>query len=438
MAARVYGPAVRLSIDILPPVPENNSMTLEEAEALDRGDPLAPLRERFFLPDGVVYLDGNSLGALPKSALARVQKVAAEEWGKDLITSWNRHDWIDLPRRVGDKIAPLIGAPTGSVVVGDSTSINIFKVLGGALGSGQPGLILTEAGDFPTDVYVAQGLGAFGGHEVKTGDLRDLLPAGGSQVPGSFSETAGRPVVVVATEVNYRTGARHDMVDLVRRAHASGVLVVTDLCHSAGAFPVDVAATGTDFAVGCGYKYLNGGPGAPAFAYVAPKRLEGLRQPLSGWMGHARPFDFAPDYRPAEGIDALRVGTPPILSMSALDAALDAFEGVDLTQVRAKADALFDLFAGDLPEGVELLTPTDPSRRGTQVSLRHPEAYAVIQALISRGVIGDFRPPDIMRFGLTPLYLRFADITKASGVLREIIETGAWDRPEFKQRAKVV
>lgn len=251
-------------------------------------------------------------------------------------------------------------------------------------------------------------------------------------------DVSRRPVVVLVTEVNYRTGARHDMVDLVRRAHAVGALAVTDLCHSAGAFPVDVTATGTDFAVGCGYKYLNGGPGAPAFAYVAPRHLQGLRQPLTGWMGHAQPFDFAPDYRPAGGIDALRVGTPPILSMSALDAALEAFTGVDLAQVRSKADALFDIFVHDLPDGVELLTPADPKDRGTQVSLRHPEAYAVMQALIARGVIGDFRQPDIMRFGLTPLYLRFVDVAKASGILREVIETRAWDRAEFKTRAKVV
>jgi kynureninase len=414
-------------------------MPLDDAEALDRDDPLAPLRQRFSLPDGIIYLDGNSLGPLTKSALERVQKVTAEEWGEGLITSWNIHDWIDLPRRVGDRIAPLIGAEAGSVVVGDSTSINIFKLLAVALGaSPEPGIVLTEASNFPTDVYIAEGFAALGRHELRTGDLHELLSGSVRHVSGSSMDVSRQRVVVLVTEVNYRTGARHDMTDLVRRAHDIGATVVTDLCHSAGAFPVDVTATGTDFAVGCGYKYLNGGPGAPAFAYVAPGYLKGLRQPLSGWMGHARPFDFAPDYQPANGIDALRVGTPPILSMSALDAALDAFEGVDLVQLRAKADALFDLFVRDLPEGVELLTPSDPGQRGTQVSVRHPEAYAVMQALIARGVVGDFRQPDIMRFGLTPLYLRFADVAKASAVLHEVIATRAWDRPEYKRRAKVV
>ena len=418
-------------------------MTLDDTEALDRADPLAPLRERFSLPDGIIYLDGNSLGPLTKSAQARVRKVTEEEWGQGLITSWNTHDWIDLPRRVGDKIAPLIGAPAGSVVVGDSTSVNIFKLLAVALGrADQPGIILSEANSFPTDVYVAEGFADLARHELRIGDLHELLSGNVRSVSGGVSgrvmDVSGPRVVVLVTEVNYRTGARHDMTDLVRRAHQVGALVITDLCHSAGAFPVDVTASGTDFAVGCGYKYLNGGPGAPAFAYVAPKHLKGLRQPLSGWMGHARPFDFAPDYQPADGIDALRVGTPSILSMSALDAAVDAFEGVDLAQVRAKAHALFDLFVRNLPPGVELLTPTDPARRGTQVSLRHPEAYAVMQALIARGVIGDFRQPDIMRFGLTPLYLRYADVANANAILHEVITTDAWDRPEFKRRAKVV
>jgi len=247
--------------------------------------------------------------------------------------------------------------------------------------------------------------------------------------------------VVLVTEVNYRTGARHDMRELTERAHAAGAAVIWDLCHSAGAFPVDLAGVHADYAIGCGYKYLNGGPGAPAFAYVAPRHLEGLRTPLSGWLGHAAPFAFAPDYQPAEGIDALRVGTPPVISMSALDAALDAYDGVDLAALRAKADALFELFTGEVavrcPE-FELLTPRDAGKRGTQVSLRHPEGYAIMQALIARGVIGDFRQPDIMRFGLTPLYLRFEDVFRAVEVLAEVMATRAWDRDEFKRKAKVV
>jgi kynureninase len=405
-------------------------MALNDANTLDRTDRLAPLRDRFALPDGVIYLDGNSMGALPRSVIERTRKVVGEEWGNGLIRSWNTADWIDLPRRVGDRLAPLIGAAPGTVVVSDSTSINIFKLLGVALEK-RPGrmVIVTEENNFPTDVYVARAIASLigTGHEVRLAAADGLAEAIRDDV-----------AVALLTEVNYRTGARLDMADLTKHAHAAGALVIWDLCHSAGAFPVDLVAADADFAVGCGYKYLNGGPGAPAFAYVAPRHLDGLRQPLSGWMGHAKPFEFAAEYRPAEGIDALRVGTPPVISMSVLDAALEAFDGVDLTVVKAKADALFELFVADLPQGVELLTPRDAGRRGTQVSLRHPEAYAVMQALIARGVIGDFRQPDIMRFGLTPLYLRYADIAQATRILREVIETRAWDRPEFKTRAKVV
>lgn len=402
-------------------------MNLSDVQALDRADPLAPLRDRFSIPEGVIYLDGNSLGALPKTVVARTARVVEEEWGRDLITSWNIHDWIDLPRRVGERIAPLIGAEAGTVVAADSTSLNIFKLLAVAAGRA-PGrrVIQTEAGNFPTDIYMAGGLGSLTGHEVRVDDLSTIR-----------SDVA----VVLVTEVNYRTGARHDMQALTARAHAAGAAVIWDLCHSAGAFPVNLATAGADYAVGCGYKYLNGGPGAPAFAYVAPRHLGRLQTPLSGWLGHAAPFAFAPDYQPAEGIDALRVGTPPVISMSALDAALDAYDGVDLAALRAKADALFELFTGEVEarcSEFDLLTPRDPNRRGTQVSLRHPQAYAVMQALIARGVIGDFRQPDIMRFGLTPLYLRFEDMFRAAEILAEVMATRAWDRPEFKRQAKVV
>lgn len=402
-------------------------MAFRDAKSLDQSDPLAHLRDRFSIPDGVIYLDGNSLGALPKSVPERMADVVRQQWGRDLITSWNVHDWIDLPRRVGDKIAPLIGAAPGTVLVADSTSINIFKLLSIALEKRpERRVILTETGNFPTDVYVAGGLAALTDHELVQSDL--------TRIDDSVA-------VVLVTEVNYRTGARHDMAELTRRAHAAGALIVWDLCHSAGAVPVDLAATQADFAVGCGYKFLNGGPGAPAFAYVAPQHLAGLRQPLQGWLGHAAPFEFAADYRPATGIDALRVGTPPILSMSALDAALDAFACVDMAAVKRKADALFELFVTEIearaPE-LEILTPRDASRRGSQINLRHPEAYAVVQALIGRGVIGDFRQPDIIRLGFTPLYLRYEDVYRAAEILGDIIATRAWDKPELKRRAKVV
>jgi kynureninase len=405
-------------------------MAINDPNMLDRVDALARFRDRFALPEGIIYLDGNSLGALPRNVLERTQQVVAEQWGNGLIRSWNSADWIDLPRRVGDKIASLIGAAPGSVVAGDSTSINIFKLLAVALEK-RPGrsVIVTEENNFPTDVYMAGGIASLlgQGHEVRLSPAAGLADAIHNDV-----------AIVLLTEVNYRTGARLDMAALTRAAHDAGALAIWDLCHSAGAFPVDLVSADADFAMGCGYKYLNGGPGAPAFAYAAPRHLDGLHQPLSGWMGHAKPFDFAADYQPAGGIDALRVGTPPVISMSALDAALDAFEGVDLRAVKSKADALFDLFVSGLPDGVELLTPRDPAQRGTQISLRHPEAYPVMQALIARGVIGDFRQPDIMRFGLTPLYLRYADIAQATAILREILETGVWDRAEFKTRAKVV
>ena len=402
-------------------------MDLGDARKLDRDDPLAAYRKLFALPDGIIYLDGNSLGALPKSVAPRMAAVVAEEWGRDLITSWNVHDWIDLPRRVGNKIAPLIGAEPGTVVAADSTSINIFKLLSVALQQRpERRVILTEAGNFPTDAYVADGLAALTGHELLSGDLTQI----GQEV-----------AVVLVTEVNYRTGARHDMGELTRRAHDAGALIVWDLCHSAGAVPVDLTAAQADFAVGCGYKFLNGGPGAPAFAYVAPQHLHGLRQPLQGWLGHAAPFEFAPEYRPATGIDALRVGTPPILSMSALDTALDVFAGVDMAVVKRKSDGLFDLFVSEIetraPE-LEILTPRNAGRRGSQISLRHPEAYAVVQALIGRGVVGDFRQPDIIRLGLTPLYLRYQDVHRAAEILGDIIATRAWDKPELKRRAKVV
>lgn len=407
--------------------------TLADIQSLDRNDPLAHLRARFSLPEGLIYLDGNSLGALPRSVKARLDEVIATQWGEGLIRSWNTHDWIDLPGRVGDRIGRLIGSPAGTVTVADSTSINLFKALTAAIHlRSERRVILSEKGNFPTDAYIAAGLAELlgQGHELRLVEAHELAAALNADV-----------AVLMLTEVNYRTGARLDMAGLTAAAHAAGALTVWDLCHSAGAFPVDLTAAGADFAVGCGYKYLNGGPGAPAFIYAAPRHHAGLRQPLTGWLGHAAPFSFAETYRPAEGIARMRVGTPPILSLQALDAALDAFEGVDLAAVKAKADKLFDLFVGEVtavaPELV-LATPTDPARRGTQVSLRHSEAYAVMQALIARGVIGDFREPDILRFGLTPLYLRFEDIHRAAQILGEIIASASWDRSDFKRRAKVV
>ena len=411
----------------------NQGMTLSPADiaALDADDPLASLRDRFELPDGIVYLDGNSLGALPRGVRARMDDVVANQWGRDLIRGWNVHDWIDLPGRLGDRIARLVGAAPGTVTVADSTSINIFKLLVVALRlRPERRVIVSETGNFPTDLYMAEGVAELlgRGHELRTAPAAELA--------GLIDESVA---VLLLTEVNYRTGARLDMAELTRLAHDKGVLVIWDLAHSAGAFPVELAATDADFAVGCGYKYLNGGPGAPAFAYVAPRHLPRLAQPLTGWLGHAEPFRFAEHYRPADGVAALRVGTPAILAMSALDAALDAFEGVDLATLRRKADSLFEVFVGQLAgPDVDLLTPRDAARRGTQVSLRHPAAYAVMQALIARGVIGDFREPDILRFGLTPLYLSHRDVAAAADVLLDVLRGGHWRDPRYAQRAKVV
>ncbi len=405
--------------------------TLPDAEALDRDDPLKAVRGRFALPEGVIYLDGNSLGALPYAVLDRVDEVVARQWGGDLIRSWNIHDWIDLPARVGAKIAPLIGAAPGTVVVTDSTSVNLFKVLAVALTKRRErSVVLTERGNFPTDMYIADGVARLMNAELRAMATTDLMAALDPHV-----------AVLLLTEVNYRTGARHDMAALTRRAHEVGALVVWDLCHSAGALPLDVARADADFAVGCGYKYLNGGPGAPSFVYVAPAHVPDLRQPLSGWLGHAAPFGFEDDYRPAAGIDAMRVGTPAILSMAALDAALDVFADVDLTQVKRKADQLFDIFVTEVaavaPE-LKLITPTEPARRGSQVSFRFAEGYAAMQALIGKGVIGDFREPDIMRFGFASLYLRHAEVWRAAALLGRIMQTRAWDTPAFRQKAKVV
>jgi len=407
--------------------------TLSDAEALDIADELAPVRSLFELPEGVIYLDGNSLGALPRGVKARVAEVVEQQWGQGLIRSWNSFDWIDLPSRLGNRVAKLIGAPEGSVTVADSTSINLFKALSMALFL-RPDrrVIVSEAGNFPTDTYIAQGLADLLGQ----GHVLRLV------APGELATAITRDVaVVLLTEVNYRSGARHDMAALTAYAHEMGALTVWDLAHSAGAVPVDLTAARADYAVGCGYKFLNGGPGAPAFIYVAPDHHHGLRQPLNGWLGHRAPFAFEPDYRPAPGIEALRVGTPPILSMSALDAALDVFDTVSIARLKAKADVLFDLFVTEVEAqvpGLELVSPRDPARRGSQVSFRFEQAHAVVQAMIARGVIGDFRGPDIMRFGLAPAYLRHADVWRAASVLAQIMRRREWDRPEFRAHAKVV
>jgi kynureninase len=409
-------------------------LTRDDCRALDAADPLAQKRGAFALPEGVIYLDGNSLGALPQSTPSRIAAVIDREWGDDLITSWNKHGWIDLPRRIGDKIARLIGAAPGEVVVADSTSIDLFKVLAAALAL-NPGrrVILSERDNFPTDLYIAQGLIDLLGrrHELRL-VAADALPS------AIDDETA----VLLLSHVNYRTGAVRDMAALTAAAHARGALAIWDLAHSAGAMEVDLTGANADFAVGCGYKFLNGGPGAPAFVFAAKRHQERAIQPLSGWLGHAAPFAFESAYRPAAGIDRFISGTPPILSLAALEVGVDLALSVDQGLVRAKAMALTDLFIRAVEQqcagfDLALISPREATQRGSQVSFTHAQAYAVMQALIAGGVIGDVRAPDILRFGFAPLYLRFVDAWDAAEALREVLATSAWDQPRFHRRAAV-
>jgi kynureninase len=404
-------------------------LTREQAAALDRGDQLAGFRDRFVLPEGVIYLDGNSLGPLPIATKARVMEVVERQWGQSLIRSWTDHGWIDLQFRIGEKIARLIGAAPGTTVVADSTSVNLYQLLAAAL-QRRPGrrVILTEAGNFPTDLYIAQGLAA----HLRLGHVvRQATDVGAALDDGV--------AVLMLTHVDYRSGAMHDMAALTRAAHAAGVLVLWDLSHSAGAVPLQLETDGVDLAVGCGYKYLNGGPGAPAFLYIAAHMQEELQLPLTGWLGHAAPFAFESEYRPAEGVGRAVVGTPPILSLAAMEAGIDIALEAPVAAVRAKSLALAELFMTLMAGESEfaLLTPRETSRCGSQVAFTHPQGYAIMQALIERGVIGDFRAPDVLRFGLAPLYVRFVDVWDAVATLRDVMGGVAWKEARFQQRRKV-
>ena len=411
-------------------------LTMQRAdfEALDRIDPLAPLRDKFLLPSGVIYLDGNSLGALPRSTAHRLSRVIEQEWGEDLIGSWNRHGWMAMPERVGSKIARLIGADASEVVVAESTSINLFKVLAAALKMRpQRRVIVSETESFPTDLYMVEGLAELldQGHTLRLVAAADLVQALDSAA-----------AVLLLTHVNFRTGAMHDMAALTAAAHAAGAFAIWDLAHSAGAVPVDLDGARADFAVGCGYKYLNGGPGAPAFVYAAARHHGQAPQPLYGWLGHAAPFEFAAGYRPGPGIRQYVVSSPPILSMAALEEGVDLLMQVDMTELRAKSVALTDAFIARVEArcaglGLTLATPRDSARRGSHVSFAHEHAYALMQALIARGVVGDFRTPDLIRFGFTPLYTRHVDAWDAAEILRDVLVSGAWRRPEFQTRAAV-
>ena len=413
--------------------------TRDQALALDAADALAPLRAQFEMPPGVIYLDGNSLGVLPKATPARVAAVVKQEWGEGLIRSWNSAGWITLPQRVGDKIARLVGAGASELVCADSTSVNLFKVLSAALtitkaDAPQRKRIVSERSNFPTDLYIAEALARERGFE--------LVLAEGHEIPGLLD---ARTAVLMLTHVNYRTGRMHDMAALTAAAHAAGVLTVWDLAHSAGAVPVDLHGARADFAIGCGYKYLNGGPGAPAFVWAHPRHASRFWQPLAGWMGHAAPFEFTPGYRPAEGISRYLCGTPAVLSLAALECGVDTVLAAEphggMAALRTKSLALTRLFAERVQAtcpGLALASPVNDAERGSQVCFAHPEwGYPVMQALIARGVIGDFRAPDILRFGFTPLYVRFVDAWDAAEHLRQVLESGEWRQPQFNQRNAV-
>jgi len=405
-------------------------MDIEQARKLDAADPLAFARERFDLPDGVIYLDGNSLGAMPRGAPEKLL-ATQEQWRDDLIASWNMHDWIDWPVRIAAKLAPIVGARPSELLIADSTSVCLFKLLAAAararLGRRT---ILSQQRNFPTDLYVAQGVAEMLGLILKS------VPA--DEVLGAIDRDTA---VISLTHVDYRSALIHDMRAINDAARAAGALVVWDLSHSAGAIELDLNGTGCDLAVGCGYKYLNGGPGAPAFLYVAERLQEELRNPLQGWMGHAAPFAFVDDYQPARGILKFLTGTPSILSLAALEAGLDTFEGIAMRDLQSKSGKLSQLFIDEVEarcgDEVRLASPRDPAQRGSHVVFAHPEGYAVMQALIARGVIGDFRAPDLMRFGFAPLYNRFADMVRAAEILAEILASREWDQPRFKAKAKV-
>lgn len=389
-------------------------------------------KARFHIPEGIIYLDGNSLGVMPQAAALRAQQVIMDQWGQQLVKAWNESDWMHLPSKVGDRIARLIGAPQGSITLGDTLSIKVYQALAAALAlNPERRVIISDKGNFPSDLYIADGLLKLlgRGYELKLADP--------TKVENYLDASVA---VLMLTEVDYRTGRKHDMQRLTELAHRHGIITVWDLAHSAGAIPVDLTAAQADFAVGCTYKYLNGGPGAPAFIYVAPQHAQKPWPALAGWLGHEAPFAFDLDYRPAQGVQRMRVGTPPIIALSILDAALDAWDDIDMQAVRAKSVELSELFLTEVEKScptLQLSSPRDPHQRGSQVSFSFEHSYAVMQALIAQGVIGDFRAPNIMRFGFTPLYIDEQDVLKAVTILTTIMHQRLWDKPDYFRQAAV-
>ena len=389
-------------------------------------------KSQFYVPEGMIYLDGNSLGPLPRNAKDRVGASMTDQWGEMLITGWNKAGWMDMPRRVGDRIARILGAANGSIVMGDTLSIKVYQALSSALDL-RPDrrVILSDSGNFPSDLYMAEGL-------IKSLDRDYELRV---VAPEDFYDAIDDDVAVtLITEIDYRTGRRHDMQAITERAHACGAITVWDLAHSAGAVDVDLTGANVDFAIGCTYKYLNGGPGAPAFIYLRPDLADAVSPALSGWLGHAAPFDFELNYRAGDGIDRLRVGTPPILGLVALDAALDVWDHVDIADVRARSIELSQAFIAEINAGcpaLKLASPSNPHARGSQVSYHFEQGYAAMQAMIDRKIIGDFRAPDLMRFGFTPLYIDVDQVRAAARTLCDVINFNLWDDPKYKTRQKV-
>lgn len=414
-------------------------MTLSHADcvARDRADSLAYARKRFSVPENVVYLDGNSLGALPVATISRLNETLQREWGEGLIRSWNNADWVTLPQRVGAAIAGLLGASADEIVAADSTSVNIFKLLAGALALASKQdparrVILSERGNFPTDLYVAQGIveSFGGGYKLRLVD---------GDIENAFDD---HTAIALITQVDYCTGRLHNMKRLNDAARRAGTRILWDLSHSAGAVPVALKKDGAELAVGCGYKYFNGGPGAPAYLYVERSLQADFPTPLSGWFGHTAPFDFSADFVPAAGIERFQCGTPSVLAMTALSCGIDTFAGIDMIDLRAKSLAQSDIFwtlmnqrCGEF--GFTCVSPRDHAMRGSQLSFAHEHAYAIMQAIIERGVIGDFRQPNLLRFGFTPLYLRYVDLWDAVIVIREVMQSGAWKADRYQRRNKV-
>ena len=400
----------------------------------DATDPLVNFRALFHIPEGLIYLDGNSLGMMPRSAPAHAEDVIRRQWGDDLIQSWNKAGWFDYPTRLGDKLAPLIGAAPGEVVVCDSTSINLYKVLSTAVAlRPDRDILILEGSNFPTDNYIAQGIAAATGGRVKV----QLCEK--DEIAQAIDE---RTIAIAITQVHYKTGHIHDISKLTALAQENGALAIWDLCHSAGAMPVDLNGCGADFAVGCTYKYLNGGPGSPAFLFAAKRHLGKSIQPMTGWWGHAAPFAFEPDYRPQGDIRQFLVGTQPIVSMAILESGLDIHLSADIGAIREKSQCLTELFIRLVegrcsPHGFQLESPRAAAARGSQVAFAHEQGYPIMRALIEAGVVGDFRAPDTVRFGFTPLYVSYLDVWEAVDRLANIMDTAAWDKPEFRERSAV-